>query len=416
MARDHSDGDMSVRIMFFSDHFYPEPSAPAAHVYERSVLWVEQGHEVTVITSAPNFPEGKVFEGYQNRWRTVQIVKGVRVVRVKTFIAPNKGFLLRTADYMSYMVSAFVMALLERRPDVIVSTSPHLFVSVCGMASAWARRVTHVMEVRDLWPASIVGVGVLGRGLTYRLLERLELFLYYDAGRVIALTRSFVDDMVRRGVPAEKIDFVLSGANVEMFTPRPKDVGIVEALGLEAQFVVGYLGTLGLAHDLTNVLKAAAVLRDDPVTILFVGAGAAKESLEEWVAENGLSNVIFEARKLREEMPAYWSVCDASLIHLRDAEVFKMVVPSKIFESMAMGVPILYVGPEGEGSDIVREHHAGIVIPAGDPAALAQAINSLARDDQLRERLGRNGAEVASRFSRRTHADKTLRVVTTATK
>ena len=144
-----------LKILFLSDHFYPEPSAPAAHVFERAALWVSEGHSVTVVTSAPNFPEGRVFPGYRNSWRTRETLKGIRVVRVKTYMARNEGSFRRTLDYLSYMVSSFLFAFGEERPDVVVSTSPHLFVAVAGVMHASLRRVPHVFELRDLWPATI---------------------------------------------------------------------------------------------------------------------------------------------------------------------------------------------------------------------------------------------------------------------
>jgi glycosyltransferase involved in cell wall biosynthesis len=403
-----------MKILFFTDHFRPEPSAPAAHVYERAKLWVEWGHEVTVITSAPNFPEGKVYPGYENRWRFVEEMDGIKVVRVKTFIVPNEGFLLRIMDYMSYMVSAFTFAFAETRPDVVISTSPHIFVPVAAVASSALRRVPHVFELRDLWPASIIVNTDLSRGLAYRMLERLELTLYRRSARILSLTRSFAEDLVRRGIPSSKIDVVVNGANLALFAPQPKDSELAQELALDGSFVIGYLGTLGLSQGLENVVEAADLLRDQPVTFLFVGAGAAKQTLEDAVKERRLDNVIFVGRQLKEAMPRYWSVCDLSLVHLKNAPVFATVIPSKIFESMAMGLPILYVGPEGEGSGIVEEHEAGVVVPPDDPGAFAGAVRALVENPTLCERLAERSLDAAPLYSRERQARDSLRVLQAA--
>ena len=143
-------GRSKLNILFFTDHFRPEPSAPAAHIFERCRLWVAGGHQVTVMTSAPNFPEGRVYPGYRNSWRAVEMMDGVRVIRVKTYIARNEGFVRRILDYLSYMCSSFWAAFGEPRPDVIISSSPHLFVAYAGCAHAFMWRVPHVIEVRDL--------------------------------------------------------------------------------------------------------------------------------------------------------------------------------------------------------------------------------------------------------------------------
>ncbi len=403
-----------MKILFFSDHFKPEPSAPAAHVYERAQMWCESGHDVTVICAAPNFPEGKVYEGYKNRWRFIEKLDGIRVVRVKTLIVPNSGFALRILDYLSYAVSAFVIALFEPKPDVVVSTSPHLFVPVAAAAFAGVKGCPHVMEVRDLWPASIVAVEALKKGLGYRLLERLELHLYRVAKRILVLTGSFKKDLEQRGVDPAKIHVVLGGANLELFSPRSKDPGIVHALQIGDSFVVGYLGTLGLAHGLENVLAAAELLRQEKVVFLIVGDGAARGYLDEIIRRRRIDNVLLLPRKLREEMPAYLSVCDVSLIHLKDRKVFSKVIPSKIFESMAMGIPILYVGPRGEGVDIVEAHGAGEWVRPEDPAALASAVVKLRNDGTRRNLLACNAEKAAPLYSRRLQAEGTLSVLSKA--
>jgi colanic acid biosynthesis glycosyl transferase WcaI len=402
-----------MRILFLSDHFFPEPSAPAAHVHERAKLWVSQGHEVTVLCSAPNFPEGKLFPGYRNALRTVELLDGIRVVRVVTYISANEGTLRRTLDYLSYALSAFLMAWREPRPDVVISTSPHLFVPLAGVLHAQLRGVPHVFEIRDLWPASIAATEALrGASFSLRMLERLELLLYRRSSRILALTPAFKTDLLRRGIPAQKIDVVINGANLELFRPgMPRDRQIEAQFGLGGRFVVGYLGTLGLAHGLENVLDAAERLRDSPITFLFVGVGAAKADLEAIVRERQLSNVVFAPRQEKAAMPRFWSVCDASLVHLRAAPLFETVIPSKIFEAMAVGVPTIYVAPRGEGSRIVEEHDAGIVVPPADPVALAAACLRLARDPQLRERLANAAACAAPLYSRTRQAADSLAVL-----
>jgi lipopolysaccharide/colanic/teichoic acid biosynthesis glycosyltransferase len=397
-----------MRVMFFSDNFRPECCPPASHVYERARLWATWGHTVTVVTTAPNFPEGKVYPGYKNNWRRVESMDGIRVVRVKTFIARNEGFILRVLDYMSFMVSGFLFAMLEKRPDVVISTSPQLFTPVAGVACAALRRVPHVFELRDLWPASILATGSMKPGRLYRMLEHLELFLYHRSARIVALTHSFKEDLIRRGIPGAKIDVVISGANLELFSPRLRDREIEQALGLEGRFVAGYLGTLGLAHGLHNIVDAAELLKDTPVTFLLVGAGADVERVTNLAEERGLTNIVFVPRQAKEDVPRYWSVCDAGLVHLRDADLFRTVIPSKVFECMAMGLPVVYVGPDGEGSEIVRSHGAGLMVNPEDPEALARAVTDLMQDDGLRKACVSNGLAAAPQYSRVKQAQGTL--------
>lgn len=401
-----------MNILFFSDHFYPEPSAPAAHVYERAKIWVADGHSVTVVTSAPNFPEGRVYAGYKNSWRSVEHLDGIRVVRVKTFIARNEGFVLRIADYVSYMLSALLVSLREPRPDVVLSTSPHLFVPVAGVLFAKLRRVPHVFELRDLWPATIAANTSLKQRKVIEILEILELWLYRASARVLAFTPSFRRDLVRRGIAECNVDVVINGANLELFSgPLPRDQELCAQLGLKGRFVVGYLGTLGLSQGLENVVAAAAMLTGTNIVFLFVGVGAAKQELERRVAELGIGNVVFAGRQRKESMPQYWSVCDAALVHLRNDPVFSTVIPSKIFEAMAVGQAIVYVGPEGDGSVIVERHGAGLQVRPDDPTALAEAIRELAADSARIGVMRTCSLKAASEYSRRRQADATLAVL-----
>jgi colanic acid biosynthesis glycosyl transferase WcaI len=332
---------------------------------------------------------------------------------VLTYICANEGTIRRTLDYLSYAVSAFLMAWREQRPDVVISTSPHLFVPLAGVLHARLRRVPHVFEIRDLWPASITATQALaGATFLLRMLEKLELFLYRRSARILALTPAFKTDLVRRGISGEKVDVVINGANLDLFRPgMARDTETEARFGLNNRFVVGYLGTLGLAHGLENVVDAAERLRGTEVTFLFVGVGAAKADLEALVRRRGLDNVVFAQRQEKAAMPRFWSVCDASLVHLRAAPLFETVIPSKIFEAMAVGVPTIYAAPRGEGSRIVERHDAGIVVPPMDPAALASACLSLARDPPLRARLGSAAALAAPLYSRTRQAEDSLAVL-----
>jgi putative colanic acid biosynthesis glycosyltransferase WcaI len=361
-----------------------------------------------VVTSAPNFPEGRVYAGYRNSWRAVEVMDGIRVIRVKTYIARNEGFVRRILDYLSYMCSSFWTAFGEPKPDVVISSSPHLFVAYAGCFHALLRRVPHVIEVRDLWPASLLENAGLRRGLVYRFLEATELMLYRRSRRVIALSPGIADDIVARGIPREKVDVIINGANLDLFTPRTVDRLVIERYRLSGKFVVGYIGTIGLSHGLEYAIRAFRLLRDTPALLFIVGVGAAKEGLESLVEKEGIANVVFAPRQIREDVPAYWSVCQASLIHLRNAEVFRTVIPSKIFESMAMGLPIIYSGPEGPGADLVRDRGVGIVLPPEQPADLARAVESLMNDDARRRDMAEASLKAAPEYSRERQADRSL--------
>jgi glycosyltransferase involved in cell wall biosynthesis len=375
----------AVHILFLTDNFPPEVNAPASRTFEHCREWVKAGHQVTVVTCAPNFPKGKVYEGYRNRPWQSETVDGIRVVRVWSYISANEGFALRTLDYVSYMMSAVLAAPLVRRVDLVVGTSPQFFTACAAYAASRMKRVPYVFELRDLWPESIRAVGAMKEGRALRALERLELFLYRKAARVVSVTRSFKRNLVDRGIDPAKIAVVTNGVDVARFRPRPKDADLVARYGLEGKFVAGYVGTHGMAHALETVLDAAKAFQDagnDRFRFLLLGDGARKQALVERAGEMGLGNVIFVDSVPKDEVARYWSLIDVSVIHLRKTELFTTVIPSKLFECLGMGIPVLH-GVAGESAEIVEREGVGLVFEPENAEALAAGLARMAGDADL---------------------------------
>lgn len=390
-----------MNILFLADNFPPERNAQASLVYERACYWVKWGARVTVITCAPNFPEGKVYPGYRNRWLYVEEVSGIRVVRVKTFIAPNTGKALRILDYLSFMCAGSAAGLFESQPDVVIATSPQFFAAVGGWLLAFLRRRQFVMEVRDLWPDSIVAVGAMKRNLALRWIEKLELFLYRQAAAVVVLTPAFHENLVSRAVPANKLHVIVSGVDLTRYSPAARDHALAGTWGLAPKhFVLGYIGTFGMAHGLKNVLDTAQTITDPDIRFLLVGTGQAREELIAEIERRRISNVIIVPAQPKEEIPKFWGLCDVSLVHLRNTPLFQTVIPSKLFESMAMGLPVLLAAPLGEASRIVEAEQMGVWAPAEDPRALAAACQNLKENPAALRRFAENSLAAAPRYSR----------------
>jgi len=403
-----------MRILFLSDNFPPEVNAPASRTYEHCREWVKAGCQVTVITCAPNFPTGKVFEGYANRLWAREVVDGIEVIRVWSFITANEGFLKRTLDYLSFMVTATLASLFVPRPDVIVATSPQFFCACAGWLTSILRWRPYVFELRDIWPESIRAVGAMKNELVFHLLEKIELFLYRRAARVVAVTRSFPKLLAARGIDPAKIDVITNGVDLSQFSPQPKDAQLTRTLGLEGTFVAGYVGTHGMAHALETVLEAARIIAARPdapaVRFLLLGHGAAKAGLVEKARAMNLSTVTFLESVPRSEVARYWSLLDCSIIHLRRTELFTSVIPSKLFECMAMGLPVLH-GVQGESAEIVEHEKVGIVFPSEDAVALADNVLRLAANPELRAELSRNGLAAAPHYDRRRLARSMLAIL-----
>jgi glycosyltransferase involved in cell wall biosynthesis len=403
-----------VHIVFLTENFPPELNAAATRVYERALYWVRTGHQVTIVTCAPNFPSGRVFGGYQNLWYQVEDMAGLRVVRVKTYIAANEGVLWRSLDFLSFLATGFAAAVVQSKPDVVIATSPQFFAAVAGWATGLLRRRPFIFELGDLWPASIAAVGVGLPRLLLRFLEHWELFLYRRSAAIVALTASFKENLIRRGISAQKISVVINGVDLPRYAPRPRDEALAAQWGLGGKFVVGYVGTLGMAHGLANVLDTAERMKSvGSIRFLLVGPGAERDHLEAEARRRGLEHVVFLPPQPKSEMPRVWSLCDVALVHLKNSPVFAEVIPSKMFEAMAMGLPLLLAAPRGEASRIVDKENIGLTIPPDDPEAFARAVRWYADEPAERRRLADNALRAAPRFSRERQATDMLRVIET---
>jgi len=407
-----------MHILFLSDNFPPEVNAPATRTFEHCREWVKAGHSVTVITCAPNFPKGRVFDGYRNRIWQSEYVAGIRVIRVWSFIARNEGFLKRTLDYVSYMVTAVLASFLVRRVDVIIGTSPQFFSACAAYLVAIAKRRPWIFELRDIWPESIRAVGAMDSARAFKLLEKLELHLYRKATTIVSLTHSFKDNLISRGIDRGKIHVITNGVDINSFVSVPKPDHLQASLGLTGKFVAGYIGTHGMAHGLHTLIDAALLLRErrhDHIRILMVGDGALRAELKARAREEGLGNILFIDTVPRDQIRNYWSLLDVSIIHLKNEDLFKTVIPSKIFEAMAMAIPVLH-GVSGESADIVTQHRVGHVFKPENAEDLVEKIIILERNEDLKAEFSRNGPQVAQLYDRSVLAARMLEIITQSTR
>ncbi|HTI52450.1 MAG TPA: glycosyltransferase family 4 protein [Planctomycetaceae bacterium] len=402
-----------MRILFLSHYYPPEVNAPATRTYEHCVRWARAGHEVTVITCAPNCPDGVLFEGYANRLRPqTETVDGVRIVRVWTYLAPNAGTLRRIVNYLSYLVSAVLASLSQPRPDVVVATSPQFFCGWAGVFVKWLKRVPFVLEIRDIWPESIEAVGALRNQPLLRILEWLERRMYRAADHIVAVGNGYRQRILEKVDIPERISVVTNGVDLERFVPGDADPRFLHVWDLENKFVCSYIGTIGMAHGLEVVVEAARILRNkgrSDICFCLVGDGASRQRLQDDVEREGLQQqVIFTGMLPKEEMPSVLASSDACLIHLKKCELFGTVIPSKLFETMAMERPII-MGVEGEARDIVQWANAGLEMEPGSAESLVKCVELLADQPALKADFGRSArAFVAEHFARDVLAEKML--------
>lgn len=348
-----------MKILFLTDNFPPEVNAPANRTYEHCKEWVKEGVEVTVITCAPNFPKGKVYRGYKNKLYQKEIVDGIQVIRVWSYITANEGFVKRILDYISFAVMAFFVGLFQKT-DLIIATSPQFFTAVSGRWLSFFKRKPWIMEVRDLWPESIVAVGAMEKNKIISFFEWLEVRLYKSANQIVVVTDSFKENIIQKGISADKIVVHKNGANLDLFIPQEKDEQLIKDLGLENKKTFAYIGTHGMAHGLDFVLRSIERLQTThpDIHFLFIGDGAERKNLIHLKDSLELINATFLPSVDKNQVVRYLSIIDVALVNLRKSDTFLTVIPSKMFESAAMRKPIL-LGVEGESKEIIEKYEAG---------------------------------------------------------
>jgi len=393
-----------MHILFLTDNFPPEVNAPASRTYEHCREWVNQGLVVTVITCVPNFPNGKVFKGYSNRLYQFENIDGIRVIRVWSYITSNEGFLKRILDYISYMISASIFSLFIKKVDLVIGTSPQFFTVCAAYLVSRLKRIPFIFELRDIWPESIKAVGAMNDNFVFRFLERMEMFLYNKSSLIITVTHSFKQILMNRGIPFNKISVITNGVDTMHFYPLKKDHQLLKKFNLQGKFVIGYFGTHGMAHALETILDAAKIMKTEPngnkVQFVMMGDGARREDLKAYAKKEKLENVIFIDSVSKSEIASYWSLVDVSVIHLRKTALFLNVIPSKLFESMGMGIPVL-CGVEGESADIVRSNEIGTCFEPENSTELMNVIVRYLNSPDLVDIHGDNGRLLAEKKYKR---------------
>lgn len=396
-----------MKILFLTDNFTPEINAPANRTYEHCEEWVKLGEKVTVITGFPNFPQGKVYDGYKNKLIKVEYIDGIKVIRVWTFITANEGFIKRTLDFISFSITSFLVGLFCKT-DVIIATSPQFFTALTGRWLSFFKRKPWIFEVRDLWPESIVAVGAMRRNNIIKFFEFLELRLYRRANKIIVVTDSFKQKIIEKGINSAKIFVHKNGANLKLFKIIEKDQKLIDELKLSGKKIIAYVGTHGMAHGLDFILNAVKKIESTHPNIhfLFIGDGAERSNLINLKENLQLSNVTMLPSVSKKEVVKYLSLMDFALVNLRKSDTFLNVIPSKIFEAAAMQKPIL-LGLEGETKKLIQEYNAGLCFEPENESDFLEKIDKII-DENNQNSLKLGCLNLAKDFDRNLIATKML--------
>jgi glycosyltransferase involved in cell wall biosynthesis len=407
---------MKPKILLLTEYFPPEIGAGSTRAFELSRRWSDTGADVTVLTGFPDYPNGIIPESYRGHWLMKEKMGNIQVVRTFIYPTANKGFIKRLFSFFSFTISSiFLGTWVTKKRDILIATSPPFSIGIAGYVISRVKRVPYIFEVRDIWPASIVQLGQIKNKSVIKLLEKIELFLYRNAAKVVSVTDSYVKDFVSRGVDPQKIEVIKNGVDLEFFKPDYQTDHLIRKLNLEGKEIVSYVGTHGLSHALAKVIDTANELKQNKrIHFLFVGDGAEKESLKNYANDLGLDNVTFLDSVSKNELTAYYGLSHILLVPLKKLPLFKTVLPSKIFEIMAVGKPLITT-VDGECKKLIEDADAGIFAEPENVEDLKEKILFLHQNPAKREQMGQNGRKFVHKyFDRNLLADNYLKIIRAA--
>ncbi len=378
-----------------------EPGGTRHHELARYL--VQHGHRVTIIASSVSYITGKTLATEANE-------KGISIIRAYVYQAHHKSFVHRVFAFVSFMVSSFIEGLKIKDVDLIWGTSPPIFQGITAWALARLKRIPFLFEVRDLWPAFAISVGVLKNGFLIRLSEWLERFLYRAADRIMVNSPGYITHVQNKG--ASQVELVPNGVDVGMFDPGGRGESFRQSHNLNNKFVILYAGAHGMSNDLTVVLDAAEILRADKnIQIVLLGDGKEKANLRAQAEKMALENVSFIASVPKSEMANALSASDACIAILKPIEWYKATYPNKVFDYMAAGRPIV-LAIDGVIREVVDAAECGIFAEPGNALALANAMRELAKNPDQSQEMGKKGREYAEKhFDRVKTAEQLVEIL-----
>lgn len=388
-----------MKVLIISQYFTPEPGATSHRIESFVETLTARGHQVTVISEFPNHPTGELASS--DKWRLFRTIdKGsFRVINTFVMAFQKKNTVTRLLFYLSFALSSFFTALFMRRRDVIFVSSPPIFHAFSAVFAAKLKRSKLVVDIRDVWPDAVTEVEAVSEGRLVKYSHVIERMIYRSADLILTTTRGFKEMIESRGGRG-KTHICYNGTFESIIKGNEYREGFRSELGWKGKVIITYAGLIGLAQNLTDILKEIknSPLRD--VLYVFIGSGPLKEEFVRTVAELELSEVkVIDVMPLNQTLP-YLYHSDLLLVTLREREFFKIVIPSKFFDCMAAGKPILS-NVDGELREIMEEHNTGLYFSLQEPGSLKRAIETLSNNpDKIRE-MGDNGKKlVAARFLR----------------
>ncbi|PIP14559.1 MAG: hypothetical protein COX48_00095 [bacterium (Candidatus Stahlbacteria) CG23_combo_of_CG06-09_8_20_14_all_34_7] len=399
-----------MKILFISQYYPPEVCAPSARVSELTKYWQRDGNTVTVITGMPNHPDGIIHPRYKWEYFKEEWVNGVRVLRVILYVTPNKGFQKRIISFLSFMITSFITGLFVVKPDVVIVTSPQLFLGLTGYMVSRFRKIPFVFEVRDIWPQSAIDLKIIKSRFIIKFMEIFERFLYSKADLIIVVTPMQKINVKMKCNKKKKVECIPNGIDPEIFDVKDEKK-ILWKDGVKKGFTVICIGTIGLSHNLEILVRAAQKMKNKNIYFFIVGDGAQREKIENSIKEKKLENIFVYDKIPKTDVPYALKESDVGFSHLRDLPMAREMYPAKMFDIMAAGKPLL-IGIHGGAKDLIEKNKTGIVFKSDSVEDLVKNLEILIANPNLCEEYGKNGIKLVNeKFNRKVQAKDYMRFI-----
>lgn len=399
-------------FIILTQYFPPETGAPQNRLYSLANYLKRVGHEVLVVTALPNYPKNEIYEGYKGRYSVLETIDGIPVHRKWIFVSRSRGVVARLFNYFSFVVTSFFALLRLPKTDFIICESPPLFLGITAVLISWIKGSRLVFNVSDLWPESAEKLHIISSRFLINLAYRLEHWIYRNAYLISGQTKGIVKNIQDR-FPSKKVVWFPNGVDVDFFERSYEVNNWRNELNLAGNdFVLLYAGIIGHAQGLEVILHAAEQVKGASIKFLVVGDGPEKERLMAIARKKNLLNISFLPNLPKSKIPSLIQACDAYIVPLKKLDLFKGAIPSKVFEPLSMGKPIL-LGVNGEAKELfIDEGKSGLYFEPENATALVAQLKTLHEDRALAESLGKSGEQyVRANFDRNHIHERFLKAI-----
>lgn len=383
-----------MRILLVTNYFEPDSGAAAVRLTRLAYLLQERGHQLTILTSLPHYPQGRIHQGYRRRWTVVENRNGLRVIQTWLWATPSHRISRKFLSQISFMLTAILRGLFVPRPDVLLIEAQPVFTAMAGVFLARLKRRPYVLNVSDLWPDHLLSVGaVTEQSRVYRLARWLVDSMYRGAAGIVAMSPAWARAIEGHIGPTDKLSIIYNGVDLTRFHPDVDTTAFRARHGLNADNIVAFIGTFATQYDFDVMLAAARHLKDEAI-ILLVGQGSQADYVRQQIGAGGLEHLRWLEWVEHADMPTVWNTATLTFWAMRDHPLYQGTIPAKLYEALACGTPIV-ASMSGEGATMIEASGAGLVVPVGDSQALLVAIRQLLSDDALRQQLRQSGRAYA---------------------